>query len=41
MKTLPLVAAAAFLLTGAAVADTVEVRMTNRGERGAMMFEPE
>lgn len=41
MKTLALVAAIQFLLTGAAVADTVEVRMLNRGERGSMVFEPE
>lgn len=41
MKRLPLVAAALFLLTGAALAETVEVRMLNRGENGSMVFEPE
>lgn len=41
MKTLPLVAAVLFLPTGPVVADTVEVRMLNRGENGSMVFEPE
>lgn len=41
MKTLPTLAALFLLLTGAAAAETVEVRMLNRGEHGSMVFEPD
>ncbi len=40
-KTTLLAAALSFLLAGHAVAETVEVRMLNRGEHGSMVFEPE
>ncbi|WP_238987425.1 pseudoazurin [Roseovarius dicentrarchi] len=39
-KTTATLAAAAMLLSGAAWAETVEVKMLNRGEAGTMVFEP-
>lgn len=39
-KTATAIAAAAMMISGAAFAETVEVKMLNKGEAGTMVFEP-